>query len=129
MNMLHGSDTTTHAENELRAFFEVDQTLAIIKPDSFLQRGDYNACNVVVHVDMIKQQLFCITWFLRSHVFFLEYFYFNKFSHFISETIIDRLEEAGLTVSYQKTMNLTKEIVSELYKNKVFLNKENLSFH
>jgi len=72
MNMLHGSDTTTHAENELRAFFEVDQTLAIIKPDSFLQR----------------------------------------------ETIIDRLEEAGLTVSYQKTMNLTKEIVSELYKNK-----------
>ena len=60
---------------------------------------------------------------------FSSIFILTNFPVFISETIIDRLEEAGLTVSYQKTMNLTKEIVSELYKNKVFLNKENLSFH
>ena len=40
MNMLHGSDSPANAENELRAFFEMDQTLAVIKPEAYEQQGN-----------------------------------------------------------------------------------------
>jgi len=72
MNMLHGSDSPANAENELRAFFEMDQTLAVIKPEAYEQQ----------------------------------------------ELVIKKLEEAGFMVSHRKSMNLTEDIVSELYKNK-----------
>lgn len=35
VNLLHGSDNSDQAENELRAFFQLEQTLAIIKPEGF----------------------------------------------------------------------------------------------
>jgi len=35
VNLIHGSDNQDQAENELRAFFQLDQTLALIKPEGF----------------------------------------------------------------------------------------------
>ena len=39
VNLLHGSDNQDQAENELRAFFQQDQTLALIKPEGFQFKG------------------------------------------------------------------------------------------
>ena len=37
--MLHGSDTTQKAQEELEFFFPVQQTVAVIKPDAYENKG------------------------------------------------------------------------------------------
>ena len=39
VNMLHGSDTTQKAQEELEFFFPVQQTVAVIKPDAYENKG------------------------------------------------------------------------------------------
>jgi len=37
--MLHGSDSTSKAEEELNYFFPMQQTVAVIKPDAYDNKG------------------------------------------------------------------------------------------
>ena len=39
LNMLHGSDSPTTAEDELSKLFRVEQTVAVIKPDAIDEKG------------------------------------------------------------------------------------------
>lgn len=39
INMLHGSDSPESAEKELNYFFPMQQTLAVIKPDAYDNKG------------------------------------------------------------------------------------------
>jgi len=40
INQLHGSDSEEHAEKEILYFFPVQQTVALIKPDAYENKGE-----------------------------------------------------------------------------------------
>jgi len=39
INQLHGSDSEDHAEKEILYFFPIEQTVAIVKPDAYHDKG------------------------------------------------------------------------------------------
>lgn len=48
INQLHGSDTEENAEREILYFFPIEQTVALIKPDAYENKGDLITSTVLV---------------------------------------------------------------------------------
>ena len=44
VNMIHGSDSPEKANDELNFFFPMQQTVAVIKPDAYENKGIFNKC-------------------------------------------------------------------------------------
>lgn len=44
LNQLHGSDTAEGAAQEINYFFPPEQTVAVIKPSAFDERGELASC-------------------------------------------------------------------------------------
>ena len=67
MNMLHGSDTISTAENELSKLFKLQQTVAVIKPNAMTQKGGAWICMRIEH---IISAAFCPTFFCFHEIVF-----------------------------------------------------------
>lgn len=51
--MLHGSDTAENAQKELDFFFRKQQTLAVIKPDAYENKGKLESLHTCIDKQIV----------------------------------------------------------------------------
>ena len=54
INPLHGSSSTEEVEKDMKFFFPVEHTLAVIKPTAMTEKGQLSACEVVLLYEEMK---------------------------------------------------------------------------
>jgi len=58
INQLHGSDTDEQADKEILYFFPIEQTVALIKPDAYENKGELLTRMVMVVMVVVMVVLY-----------------------------------------------------------------------